>query len=100
MQRRETIAGDMAEQQRKPRSADRHKQPRPEDRHAPERKGFLWRPRPDRVKLEDANTAAKAVSANMTEWLTQSAEYLLGLRKHPPPRPEWAERKAQELPDE
>lgn len=86
----ETIAGNMA--------AERHRAPRSGDRH--KRKGTSWRPDPDRFDLQAAIDAATEVTGSMTEFLNQSAEYLLGLRADPPPRPAWAEQKAQDAAEE
>lgn len=69
------------------RKGDRHK-------HTPR----SWRPDPE--TLPAAQEAAKEVMGSLNGYLRASVEYLLGIRKDPPPRPEWAEERAAALPDD
>jgi hypothetical protein len=56
--------------------------------------------RPDEPTYADALSAATEVTGSLNAYLRLSVAYLLGLRRDPPPRPEWAERRAASLPDE
>ena len=76
----------MASDSKGNRSGDRH-------RYTPK----SWRPDP--ATLPAAKEAAIEVSGSLNGFLRQCVEYLLGLRKDFPPRPEWAERRAAELPE-